>query len=242
MVDQLSGGRFELGFGKGVSAPEHLLWGLSPDEAEARLDESLAIVLAALQAKDGFSYEGRFWSFNDVPVLTRPLQTPYPPLWRPGTIATAATLGVSTMAGGPIGRVAASVAEYKQRYEPGIGGGHAPTVGGIRKIDVAKTDAEADARVRAAWGPYTEHLTRLFRRYEMTPPGDPTLGGDVELALQLEVVVAGSPARIRDHVDQFREQAGTDYFVGAFAWGDLTADEVARSFDLFVDSVGGLLP
>ena len=76
----------------------------------------------------------------------------------------------------------------------------------------------------------------------MTPPGDPTLGGDVELALQLEVVVAGSPARIRDHVDQFREQAGTDYFVGAFAWGDLTADEVARSFDLFVDSVGGLLP
>jgi alkanesulfonate monooxygenase SsuD/methylene tetrahydromethanopterin reductase-like flavin-dependent oxidoreductase (luciferase family) len=241
MLDHLTEGRFEFGFGKGISAPEHHLWGLDPDEAEARLDESLDIVLSILGSPGEFSYEGRFWSFRDVPVQIRPLQPPYPPLWRPGTLSTAARLGVSTMVGGPIANVAAGVRAYHEQYQPGVGGGHEPTIGGIRRVFVARTDADAEARCRAAWRPYTEHLTRLFRRYEMTPPGDPTLGGDFDLALRVQACVAGSPAKVRDHVLQFREEAGTDYFVGCFAWGDLSGDEARRSFDLFAEQITDLV-
>lgn len=241
MLDQLSGGRLEIGFGKGVSAPEHDLWGLDFDEANARLDESLEIVLGMLQADGTYSYDGRFWSFTDVPILFEPLQKPYPPLWRPGTLATAARMGVSTMAAGPTAMVADAVRQYHELYQPGVGGGHPPTVGGVRKIYVAATDGEAEDRARAAWVAYTEHLTRLFRRYGITPPGDPTLGGDFDLALQVQAVIAGSPAKIRDHLCEFAESAGTDYFVGWWAWGDLSADEVARSFDLFAGQIGDLV-
>ena len=102
---------------------------------------------------------------------------------------------------------------------------------------MAPTGAEADEIGRRTWAAFTEHLTRLFRRYEMTPPNDPTLGGDYDKAKQFQAVVVGSPETVREHCEQFAEQAGTDYFVGVFAWGDLSAYEADRSFDLFAEHV-----
>ncbi len=241
MLDQLSGGRLEIGFGKGVSAPEHELWGSDYDDAEDRLDEALEIVLGMLQADGTYSHEGRYWTFSDVPILFEPVQKPYPPLWRPGTLATAARLGVRTVTFGPSAMVADAVRQYHEGYQPGVGGGHPPMIGGVRKIFVAATDAEAEQRARQAWAAYAEHLTRLFRRFDIPPPGDPSLGGDFDLALQVQACVAGSPAKVRDHLQEFAETAGTDYFVGWWAWGDLTTDEIDRSFDLFVDQIGDLV-
>lgn len=237
MLDQLSNGRFEFGFGKGISIPEHLLWGLEPDDAVARTSEALDLILSALQAERSFSYEGRFWQFHDVPIETTPYQRPYPPLWRPGTLDTAAELGVSTMAGGPIEVVAAAVARYRQLQRPGVGRHHPPRIGGIRKLYVARSDAEALDRARVAWVAYSEHLTRLFRRYELPVPNDPTLGGDFDRAIAVQAVVVGSPSTVRAHVEEFAERAGTDYFVGGFAWGDLDVDEADRSLDLFAEHV-----
>ena len=44
MLDQLSTGRLEFGFGKGVSPPEHLLWNIDRAEVDARTEESLQII------------------------------------------------------------------------------------------------------------------------------------------------------------------------------------------------------
>lgn len=237
MLDQLSEGRFEFGFGRGISIPEHVLWGFDAEEAVERTAESLDLILAALQAEDLFSYEGRFWQFEDVPIETVPFQKPYPPLWRPGTLDVAAELGVSTMAGGPIAAVASAVERYHELHQPGVGLHHQPQIGGIRKIYVAATDSEAEDRARASWVAYSEHLTRLFRRFEMMPPNDPTIGGDFDRAMEVQAVVVGSPETVKAHVEAFAEEAGTDYFVGGFAWGDLGADEVHRSFDLFAEHI-----
>ena len=85
----------------------------------------------------------------------------------------------------------------------------------------------------------SEHLTRLFRRYEMTPPNDPTLGGDFDKALAVQAVVVGSPATIRAHVEQFEAESGTDYFVGCFSWGDIIGDDLRRSFRSLRRARGG---
>jgi alkanesulfonate monooxygenase SsuD/methylene tetrahydromethanopterin reductase-like flavin-dependent oxidoreductase (luciferase family) len=237
MLDQLSEGRFEFGFGKGISIPEHLLWGLEPDEAIDRTEEALDLLLTALQTDGQLTYEGRFWSYKDVPIELQPYQRPYPPLWRPGTLDTAAALGVSTIVGGPLPLVAKSVARYHELHQPGVGRHHTPTIGGIRRIYVAPTDAEAEDRARASWVALTEHLTRLFRRYELQPPNDPTLGGNFDLAMEVQAALVGSPAKIRDHVEQFAATSGTDYFVGSFAWGDFTAAESHRSLELFAEHI-----
>lgn len=235
MLDHLSEGRFEFGFGKGVSSPEHLLWGLDAGEADSRTAEGIELLLAALHCDGLFSWEGGHWTFRDVPIELRPYQAPHPPLWRPGTLDTAAALGVRTFAGGPIPVVAAAAARYRELYRPGIGGGHAPMIAGVRRFLVAPTDDEAIERGRTAWMAFTEHLTRLFRRFEVPVPNDPTIGGDYDRARAVQAVVVGSPATVRAHVEQFAAEAGTDYLVGCFAWGDLSRDEVYRSFDLFVD-------
>jgi alkanesulfonate monooxygenase SsuD/methylene tetrahydromethanopterin reductase-like flavin-dependent oxidoreductase (luciferase family) len=238
MLDHLSQGRFEFGFGKGISVPEHRLWGLADAEAEVRTAEALELVLAALQTDGLFHFEGRFWKFHDVPIELEPLQKPYPPLWRPGKLETAAALGVSTLVGGPTAVVAESVRRYRELHvSDGVGRFHEPTVGAVRKFFVAETDAAAEARARAAWVAYTEHLTRLFRRYEIPPPNDPTLGGDFDKALHVQAVVVGSPARIRDSVEELATNGGVDYLVGSFSWGDLQADEALRSLELFAEHV-----
>ncbi len=238
MIDHLSLGRFEFGFGKGISSPEHLLWGLDPDEAEARTDEMLRLLLAAFQSEsDLFSFDGRFWQLQDVPLQMRPHQRPYPPLWRPGTVETAAALGVSTMAGGPTARVHQSIETYRSALQPGVSGGHEPTIGAIRKFIVAPSDAEADELGRRTWPAYSDHLGRLFRRFDVAIPNDPTIGGDYEMAKQVQAIVVGSPSRVREHVEELCATGQVEYVVGGFAFGDLSHDEALRSLELFAEHV-----
>lgn len=238
MLDHLSEGRFEFGFGKGVSPPEHMLWGLDPEEAVPVMDETLEIIFQAFETEGLLSFEGHVHQFEDVPIEIRPHQQPHMPLWRPGTLETAARMAVRTMAGGPIAAVAAAARRYREHYDPsGIGRHHEPMLGGVRKVIVAPTDAEADTIGRRAWPAFSEHLSRLWWRYDIPTVNDPTIGGDFDRAKEVQAVVVGSPDTIREHCEQFEAEAGTDYFVGQFAWGDLTPYEVTRSVDLFAEHV-----
>lgn len=237
MLDQLSEGRLEVGFGKGVSRPEHILWGLEPDDGPDVTEETLELLVAMFTAEeDVLDFEGRFHQFRDVPIELRPFQKPFPPLWRPGTLDVAADLGVRTVAGGPIAMVAEAADRYRQRFNSsGIGACHSPMIGGVRRFVVAPTDAEAEALGRRTWAAFTHNLSLLYPRYGLTPPNDPSFGGDFDKARAVEAVVVGSPQRVRDHIAEFEAEANTDYLIGCFAWGDLTAAEYLRSFDLFVE-------
>ncbi len=218
---------------------EHQLWGLDPDEAADRTEEMLDLLLSAFTSEGDFSYSGRFYELEDVPMELRPLQDPYPPLWRPGNVEMAAALGVSTIVGGPIALVHAAIDRYQTLRQPGVGGGHEPTVGAIRKFIVAPTDREADELGRRAWSTYTHNLGLLFRRFNCPIPNDPTIGGDYDRACELQVIVTGSPERIRGHVEDLTANGQVDYVVGAFAFGDLSHDEALRSIDLFGEHVIG---
>jgi alkanesulfonate monooxygenase SsuD/methylene tetrahydromethanopterin reductase-like flavin-dependent oxidoreductase (luciferase family) len=142
---------------------------------------------------------------------------------------------MSCVVGGPIPLIAKQVAAY--RVACAAGGFDGTTIGGVSSVYVAPTDDEARARVRGAWAVFTDRLSTLFRRWSLTPPNDPTLGGDVDRALELGVLVAGSPATVAEHVERFEAESGTDYFVGKFTLGDLTHAEVMRSIDLFASHV-----
>ncbi len=81
-VDQMSGGRVELGLGAGWFEAEHRAYGIPfPDTGERfdRLEEQLAII-TGLWATDGdFSYEGKHYQVTDSPGLPKPAQAK-PPL------------------------------------------------------------------------------------------------------------------------------------------------------------------
>jgi alkanesulfonate monooxygenase SsuD/methylene tetrahydromethanopterin reductase-like flavin-dependent oxidoreductase (luciferase family) len=80
-LDVLSGGRLDLGIGKGYRYNEFRGFGIPIEEADARFEESLAILAKAWTSLERFSYRGRFWNFDDIVVEPAPFQKPHPPLW-----------------------------------------------------------------------------------------------------------------------------------------------------------------
>jgi F420-dependent oxidoreductase-like protein len=84
-VDQMSGGRVELGLGAGWYEAEHAAYGIPfPDVGErfSRLAEQVEIVHGLLSTPigDTFSYDGRYYTLKDSPALPKPVQSPHPPI------------------------------------------------------------------------------------------------------------------------------------------------------------------
>ncbi|MFJ8648239.1 LLM class F420-dependent oxidoreductase [Streptomyces sp. NPDC093546] len=82
-VDQMSGGRVELGLGAGWFEEEHQAYGIPfPKEKFGRLEEQLAIVTGLWETEAGktFSYEGRYYQLTDSPALPKPAQAKVPVL------------------------------------------------------------------------------------------------------------------------------------------------------------------
>jgi len=75
-VDEMSGGRIELGLGAGWNEVEHTQHGLPfPDQGERfeMLEEQLAIVHGLWTEPDGWSFEGRHWQLYDAHFAPRPV-------------------------------------------------------------------------------------------------------------------------------------------------------------------------
>ncbi|ONH26116.1 LLM class F420-dependent oxidoreductase [Pseudofrankia asymbiotica] len=84
-VDEMSGGRVELGLGAGWFEAEHKAYAIPfPPLGERfdRLGEQLEIItgLWAAPAGETFGYEGRYYSVTDSPGLPKPAQRPRPPI------------------------------------------------------------------------------------------------------------------------------------------------------------------
>jgi F420-dependent oxidoreductase-like protein len=84
-VDQMSGGRVELGIGAGWFAAEQAAYGIpfpALGERFARYEEQLAIITGLWDTPDGgtFSFAGEYFTVADSPALPKPVQRPRPPV------------------------------------------------------------------------------------------------------------------------------------------------------------------
>lgn len=82
-VDEMSGGRVEVGVGSGWNEGEHAELGLPfppPVERFDMLEEELEILHGLWREPDGWSFAGRHWQVSGAHVRPRPLQQPHPPL------------------------------------------------------------------------------------------------------------------------------------------------------------------
>jgi alkanesulfonate monooxygenase SsuD/methylene tetrahydromethanopterin reductase-like flavin-dependent oxidoreductase (luciferase family) len=80
-LDLVSGGRFDFGVGKGYRHNEFVGFGVPQEEAEARFEESVTVMMQAFTSRKRFSHRGRFWRFEDIVVEPPPAQQPHPPFW-----------------------------------------------------------------------------------------------------------------------------------------------------------------
>ena len=78
-VDQISRGRFDFGVGRSGFARSYQGYNIPYDESRERFQESLDVILNAW-THERFSHKGKFFEYNDVCVLPKPYQKPYPPV------------------------------------------------------------------------------------------------------------------------------------------------------------------
>jgi F420-dependent oxidoreductase-like protein len=82
-VDQISGGRLELGLGAAWNEPEHREFGIpfpAIRERAERLEEGIE-VMRRLMTKDRASFKGRHYQLQEATYHPRPVQQPHPPIW-----------------------------------------------------------------------------------------------------------------------------------------------------------------
>jgi alkanesulfonate monooxygenase SsuD/methylene tetrahydromethanopterin reductase-like flavin-dependent oxidoreductase (luciferase family) len=100
-LDLVSGGRLELGIGKGYRASEFHGFSMPMEEAEDRFAESFDLLKKAFTSEARFSHHGRFWHYDDILVEPPPAQHPHPPLWmaagKPDSIRRVAELGCNLL-------------------------------------------------------------------------------------------------------------------------------------------------
>src|SRR5262249_19698185 len=80
MLDHMSNGRLELGVGRGVSPIEVGFYGVDPAEGPLGLAKAQKVISKGLTSEK-LTFNGDYYSFNEVPMVLKPVQRPHPPLW-----------------------------------------------------------------------------------------------------------------------------------------------------------------
>ena len=240
MLDQMSGGRLDIGFGRGSSPIELAVYGQDPEEAQRIYAEGLDLILQGLTRKT-LDFTGEFFTFTDVPVELEPLQKPHPPLWY-GVHSTesaerAARRGLNIVSLDP----AAPTRSFTDRFRDVWREVHAddgavrPKIGLGRFVVVADDDETALRIAHRAYPVWHQSFTFLFRLRGSSPrhPRPPDFDG----VMASGQGIAGSPDTVCAFLQSQLNTAGANYLVGQFAFGDISLDEALRSVGLFSEKV-----
>jgi len=221
-LDLLSKGRLDLGIGKGYRHSEFKGFQIAPEEAEARFEEAVEVMLRAWTTREHFSHQGRFWHFEDIVVEPPPAQSPHPPLWvaagNPHTIKRAAARGFNLILDqyASPATLGERIAMYKAERET-IGLGFDPMqVTVARQLYVAKDKADTDAAlIRQA--EYTRRTIDVSRMPGGKPGAHVLAYADKPGATE-ENALYGTPDEIARMIEALRD-AGVGYVLLTIAGG-----------------------
>jgi alkanesulfonate monooxygenase SsuD/methylene tetrahydromethanopterin reductase-like flavin-dependent oxidoreductase (luciferase family) len=232
MLDQISRGRLDIGFGRGASAIEAAYY-----EQKASQDlyvEGQELVLQGLQSQR-LTFNGKMFQFKDVPLCLEPYQKPHPPLWygvhTVESAAKTARLGINVVSFEKPEPARAVADSYRRTWRELHGDAPLPKIGLLRFAFVAETDEKALRIARRAYRKWYESFHYLFKLHGTMPAGARAVEFDGLMAEGRGV--AGSPKTVLRYLREQMEITNSNYFVGQFAFGDLTLDEMLESIELF---------
>ena len=244
-VDLLTGGRLDVGLGRGYQRYEFERLGQDLGESRARWEEAVDIIVAALTGKP-FSYEGKYYRIPETTVFPHPVQKPHPPIWvtaqSPDSIETTVRRGFHLLSGG-FGVPLERLREFRRLFDGHVAQ-HPPRqpirVGTQRPVYV--TDSAADARAVAEQARWNMRVTLSLRNnYERVEagravavpfPDEPTTEDLLE-----KFSVIGTPDTCIRQIRRLQEIMHIDHFNCSFSFGDLPQDKILASMRRFAADV-----
>ena len=241
MLDQMSNGRLELGVGRGSSPYEMGYFGVTAQNASKLYTESYEVIMQGLQSRV-INFEGEHFSFKDVPVELECVQKPTPPIWYGLSHAQAvpwtAQNGVNIVCNGPSAPIKAITDRYREEWEKTDRASHAPLpyMGLGRHIVIADTHREAMESGKHGFDRWYASLQHLWRAHG-NPMKSYPIPEDFEAACKAGILLVGTAEEVAEGLQREIDNAGVNYVLTRFAFGDLSLDESMRSLDLFIDRV-----
>jgi alkanesulfonate monooxygenase SsuD/methylene tetrahydromethanopterin reductase-like flavin-dependent oxidoreductase (luciferase family) len=234
MLDHMSGGRLELGVGRGVSPIEVGFFGVNPADGSRQFPEALRVIKQGL-ISDVLNFEGEFYHFKDVPMILRPLQKPHPPLWY-GVATPEASVWAARERANIASRVPAPAtrtivdrfrAEWKALGQPQD---PPPLIGLNRHIVLADREDDARRVIERAYRRWRRHMEILWVQHGHQFPL--ALPQDVGPLLADGGAFAGTAAGARQYIAEQIEMSGANYFICGISFGDITLEEGMRTVEL----------
>ncbi len=239
MLDQLSGGRLQVGMGRGAVTLEQELYDVDPATTARRYEEARDIIIAALTSPE-VNFQGEHFRVRNFPMVLKCLQQPRPPLWyglgNPEAAAWAASVAANVISLRPAPMAHAAFARYRQEWAAlGRSAEPLPFMGVCRHVVVAETEAQALRYARAAFPRWRASLTALWDRRGTPLP--------VTVPLQWDELqghgmgIAGTAEQVRAYVGEQTAAVDGNFFLGQMMFGDMPLEIAQASARLFAFEV-----
>jgi len=255
-LDIISNGRLEFGTGRSATWTELGGFRCDPDLTKEMWDEAVRAI-PKMWTQETFSWQGKYFSMPERPIVPKPLQKPHPPLWvavsSPETAIQAAERGI-----GCLGVSIGAPEEYEQRVkdyrrvirrcEP-VGAFVNEQVNGVTFLYVDETDEEAriwGTKLVYAFSHLAAHLVGISSVYPTPAYKTPGLlfavrrqaeeqgpgGGIIRGGMAI-----GSPHTVIQQLKQW-EEIGVDRMVCIINTAEqIPQERVLRSLRLFAEQV-----
>lgn len=238
MLDQLSRGRLDMGFGRGSSPVEICYFGVDPQDTEQVYQRELPRILNALET-GVMNIPEQQEPYNAPQLKVAPFQKPYPPVWYGvHTIESArraASNGWATINLDLAHEARECNEVFREVWAQTHGERPLPLMGLGRFVVVADTDEAAQTIARRAYPHWHKGFTHLFRmlgRMNKHPRPD-----NWDILHGQGKGIAGSPQTVARFLGEQMKTSQCNYCVVQIAFGDQTLAEMQRSIELFASEV-----
>jgi alkanesulfonate monooxygenase SsuD/methylene tetrahydromethanopterin reductase-like flavin-dependent oxidoreductase (luciferase family) len=239
MLDHMSGGRLEIGFGRGSVPFEISYYGQSVAERQQIYAERLELILTAFTVST-LNWNGHYDQFENVPMELAPFQKPHPPLWygahSPDSAERAARKGLNMVTNDMPASAREIVARYRQVWRETQSSAAPAKMGLVRFIVVADSDQKAMTIARRAYMRWRSSFIYLSEK-NGTMPDSPLHVESFDELISQGQAIAGSPETVRAFLAAQLDDTTANYVVGQFCFGDLKLAEMLFSVELFATQV-----
>ncbi|WKD32285.1 LLM class flavin-dependent oxidoreductase [Streptomyces xanthophaeus] len=254
MLDNISQGRLDVGFGRAFLPDEFAAFEVSMDESRARFDEGVE-ACRRLWSEEDVVWEGRFHRFGPVTMLPRPWQAPHPRILvatarTPASAESAGRLGYGVMlvpSINPREQVQQTIGLYR---DAASAAGFKPTEEDIHmsySCYLAEDPQEARTQGKRAHERAGRALASAVEAWRDTRSADyagyekivekATGRGDFDRSVAQRKALVGSPAEVRAAIDEIRGWFGDFTISLQVISGDMPYEESARTMRLFAEHV-----
>jgi alkanesulfonate monooxygenase SsuD/methylene tetrahydromethanopterin reductase-like flavin-dependent oxidoreductase (luciferase family) len=258
LLDNLSGGRLDIGVGHGTNFNEYEFvgFGLRSDDSRERMDETLDVMVRAW-TEAPLIHDGKFYRLRLPELRPRPRQRPHPPIWR--SVSSGGALRECGRLGAPIMMARIPLARVPERlalYEAGLveSGLDVERQRGLREqaalwrfVHVAESQAQAEDELTRALLQTRRHMVHArtannppdfhVEQSRVNPWNDPRVSDEDGVRYSLETsTLCGTSRHVAEQIAELRD-AGVHHVLCQMSYGYLAQTAIMESMRRFGEDV-----